>query len=214
MNKLKEMMMEIKNQSKFPKIIWLIIAAVIIANLYFSSKNIAIFSWNELINNTIQTVAIITLVFITQFYAKQTQALVNQEKISLEEEKKKRYADFGEKRIDDFYNPLLVELGKLRGILDGPSINTSEVRQHKMQILEIGFKNVHMGSAKCGELRKNLDDELEDVLKKGRFRNEEREKIKEDINELAKYICDESELIGDKIKDIYGYFAYENEEEL
>ena len=44
----------------------------------------------ETINNIIQAIAIITLVFVTWVYAKRTKDLVEQEKISLEEQKKEK----------------------------------------------------------------------------------------------------------------------------
>ncbi len=62
------------------------------------------------VNNILHVIALITLVFVTWNYAKQTQNLVAQEKISQEEEKKKRYAEFGEKRIEKFLIPLLEKL--------------------------------------------------------------------------------------------------------
>jgi len=201
-------------ENKTLVIVWIIsIVIIIVSMVVFSSKDIVIYSMSLLLSNIIQSIAVITLVLITWFYATQTQKLVEQEKISLEEEKKKRYAYFGEKRIEDFYNPLLVELGKLQGVLEGPSIDTSKVRRYKMQILEIGFKNIHMGSTKCGELLGKLDDELEEALEKGTFRHEERTKIKEEIKKAAKLICNETEKIGNKIKDISGYFNYETEDE-
>jgi len=75
-------------------------------------------------SSIIQSIAIITLVFVTWFYAKQTQGLVEQEKaslkqqraflkqqkLSLDEEKNKRVAEFGEKRIENFLIPILEKL--------------------------------------------------------------------------------------------------------
>jgi len=56
-----------------------------------------IIHWQNLdINDKVQAWAIITLVFITLYYAIQTQKLVEQERISLEEEIKIRIANFGE----------------------------------------------------------------------------------------------------------------------
>jgi hypothetical protein len=58
-------------------------------------------------NNIIQAIAITTLVFVTIYYARQTWALV-------EEGKKKRDANFWERRINEFYEPFIVKLNELK----------------------------------------------------------------------------------------------------
>ena len=58
------------------------------------------------IDQMIQAEAIVTLVFVTIFYAIQTQNLVK-------EEKKKRGAEFGRIRIEDFLHVLKVELNHM-----------------------------------------------------------------------------------------------------
>ena len=59
------------------------------------------------IDEMVQAETIITLVFVTIFYAIQTQKLVRQEKISLEEQKKKNLANFweGRRRSDNRLDP-------------------------------------------------------------------------------------------------------------
>ncbi|MBE3143931.1 MAG: hypothetical protein IMZ61_08410 [Planctomycetes bacterium] len=66
------------------------------------------------LGDRIQAASVITLVFITWFYAIQTQALVKEERRALEEEMKKRQAEYGEKRIKDFLNPLIAMLENFR----------------------------------------------------------------------------------------------------
>ncbi|MGB2764118.1 MAG: hypothetical protein WBC20_06860 [Candidatus Aminicenantaceae bacterium] len=69
------------------------------------------------VGEMIQAEALITLVFVTIFYAKQTQNLVEQEKISLEDQKSKRRADYGEKKLKEFYNPLKYKIHKLKNTI-------------------------------------------------------------------------------------------------
>ena len=58
----------------------------------------------------IQAELIVILICITWYYAIQAQKLVKQQKLSLDEGKNKRVAEFGEKRIEDFLHVLKVEL--------------------------------------------------------------------------------------------------------
>jgi len=78
-------------------------------------------------SNIIQAIALITLVFVTWIYARQTQELVQQEKISLFEETKKRHADFCEKNLQEFYMPLQYRLNNLN-LLFKESSNLSELQ--------------------------------------------------------------------------------------
>ncbi len=70
-------------------------------------------------SNIIQTVAIITLVFITWFYAKQTKKLV-------EEQKLERDLRFNERRLHSFYNPYILSLDELKE-------NLSELDMSKLE---------------------------------------------------------------------------------
>ncbi len=58
------------------------------------------------LSDRIQAASMITLVFITLFYAVQTQALVKEQNRNTVEEKRRRDAGFGEKRIHTFISPL------------------------------------------------------------------------------------------------------------
>ena len=91
------------------------------------------------IDQMIQAEAIVTLVFVTIFYAIQTQKLVKQEKISLEEEKKKRYAEFGEKRIEKFLIPILEKLEILVKSLHKMKFNMQNANE--IRDMEIKFND-------------------------------------------------------------------------
>jgi hypothetical protein len=65
-------------------------------------------------SDRIQAVSVITLVFITWFYAVQTQKLVKEQRLALEEERKKRYAEFGIERMEKFLRPLLQHVEGLK----------------------------------------------------------------------------------------------------
>ena len=73
---------------------------------------VLIFLWPEK-DKSVQAELIVILICITGYYAIQAQKLVKQQKLSLDEEKNKRVAEFGEKRIEDFLHVLKVELNNM-----------------------------------------------------------------------------------------------------
>lgn len=83
----------------------------------------------ETINNIIQAIAIITLIFVTWVYAKRTKDLVDQEKISLEEEKKRRDAEHWEKRINEFFMPFIEKISDIRDGLHKSPIDTKKMNE-------------------------------------------------------------------------------------
>lgn len=70
------------------------------------------------LSERVQAASMITLVFITWYYAVQTQDLVKEEKQALIEETDKRAAEYGEKRITIFLHPFKERLLSLKLGLD------------------------------------------------------------------------------------------------
>ena len=83
-------------------------AAIILAVFIFGNMNMS---------DRIQAASVITLVFITLYYAVQTQLLVREQKNAIEEDRKRRNAEFGMQRIEMFLSPLLQMLEDLSGSL-------------------------------------------------------------------------------------------------
>lgn len=75
---------------------------------------VSIILWNVeaqgKINNMIQAGAIIALVFLTLFYAIQTQELVEKQEKSIKEERKRRDAEFADKKLQEFFTPMIYKL--------------------------------------------------------------------------------------------------------
>lgn len=71
------------------------------------------------VDKIIQSELIVILVIITLFYAIQTQKLVKHEKITLEEERKKKIAMFAENKLHEFYSPFSVNLFLLNKKIEG-----------------------------------------------------------------------------------------------
>jgi len=75
---------------------------------------VSIILWNieaqGKISNMIQAGAIIALVFFTLFYAIQTQRLVEKQEKSIIEERKRRDAEFADRKLQDFFSPMIYKL--------------------------------------------------------------------------------------------------------
>jgi len=103
--------MKNENLYKPLSIRWMILTFVIVGlMLFFSPKDMRIFSMSQLISNIIQSVTVVTLVFVTWFYAKQTQKQARFSKGLLDEQKLKRGLEFNERRLQFFYNPFFEHL--------------------------------------------------------------------------------------------------------
>lgn len=98
-------------ETKWRQIIGLLLWAVIAL--------IILFIGSLRLSDRIQAVSVVTLVFITWFYAVQTQDLVREERRAFDAERDKRVAEYGEKRITHFLVPLR---NKLQQLKDGLSI--------------------------------------------------------------------------------------------
>jgi hypothetical protein len=122
------------------------------------------------LSNRIQGIAIITLVFITWFYAVQTQALVKEERRALEEEKKRRSAEFGERKIMVLLGPLSEKLKDYYYCYTEPFFEEADKPQLRKRLSKAreglhpveGFFRVNMHMA-SDELRIRLEVFFSDV---------------------------------------------------
>lgn len=83
------------------------------------------------LNNWILAYSTITLVFVTLFYAIQTQRQVEQQKKNLEVSIKNRKVDFLERRMNEFYGPFLAKLNDLRTELFNEVQDTNKLNEMK-----------------------------------------------------------------------------------
>ncbi len=169
-------------------------------------------------SNIIQAIAIITLIFVTWFYTKQTQGLVEQQrafleqqKLSLDEEKKKRNADFEEKKLKEFYNPFKYLLFELRSIVENeasPSIPTLELQA---KIAKLGSGYGHMIT---GELEDKAVDLLNHLFEVTNINEEDEEQLEtwrkkalEKIRDVMKQKQKEIDIIRSIINETYELFS-------
>jgi hypothetical protein len=96
---------------------------------------VLVFTRRMSLSNRIQAMSVITLVFITWFYAVQTQRLVKEQRATLEEERKRRNAEFGMQRIQKFLRPLLKRLEDLKDIV-------SLIAKASKNPLQLDFENL------------------------------------------------------------------------
>lgn len=177
-------------------IIWILLILIVSILLIFLKPQ-------ERINNIVQAIAILTLVFVTWFYAKQTQALVEQEKKALEEERGKRYIDFGEKRIAEFYKPFINKLNEMVHLVIKEPIDLERIEKLGYETDDLFMKKGYLSSGKMGmELHK-----FQKILFEAEFAKT-RKSIKKFINaqdEIKEILRNEWFEIEDKIRKFYGY---------
>ena len=168
---------------------------------------VLIFLWPEK-DKIIQSELIVILVCITGYYAIQTQRLVKQEKISLEEEKKKRTADFWRERLTEFHLPLKINLLKLEPAMKFKPFPVDEYIKTLSEIVGLMSKRYI--------LSQELDDSLISFLgafkfheKRLELEEEEKEEIIKKSEELIKKVDIEIRIIEYKINEVYGFYIDE-----
>lgn len=178
---------------------------------------VSLFLWyivpQEKLSNIVQADAIIALVFITLFYARQTQELVNQEKISLKEQRMKMNADFGERKLKEFYMPLKGKLLELEVFIKDIPEFTDVVKHITYGVVELIDKYGYM-------IKKETDDATYELIKilheiKKLSMEEEEIKIWRDAvlvkaNNVEKLNNEEINYIQRKIDEMYKLFADED----
>jgi len=155
------------------------------------------------IDQMIQAEAIVTLVFVTIFYAIQTQKLVKQEKISLDEEKKRRTVDFWQSRLTEFFIPLKINLQKLQKVVKFEPFSSDEFSKIISEFIELMSKAYMLSS----EMNNALISFTSMFKFQRRDKVEEGEKyaIIEQSVELLKKVNIEIRIFEYKINEIYGF---------
>jgi len=174
----------------------------------------------------IQAALMVLLIVITGFYAYQTQRLVKEERRALEEERMKRYAEFGEKRIQKFLRPLLQ---KLEGLNDSLSVITESGSRPLINKFE---NSLYIFKARLDQIDELFSEHLfmaDPILRYGilslikttrktipTIENQAemyvipwKEKIEKDISELMSAVNIEISKICQHIRKTYGYFSHE-----
>jgi len=191
---------EIEGLNKMKKerifIFWLLAIIIALVLLVFLKPQ-------ETISNIIQAIAIITLIFVTWVYAKRTKDLVDQEKFSLEEQKKKRIIDFWKKRITEFYKPFIDKLDKLKITMNKRSIDGKKVIDEIDDLRDFFKEKKYMISILKSNEIELLQDAFWDALLSGRDESMEFYKLKE--NEIRKIIQNDWDDIDKSIRKFYGY---------
>lgn len=123
---------------------WGIILGIV---LLFSGCFI-IYKQTELqISDKIQAWCILTLVFITGFYAVQTQKLVEQQKNFLNEELIRRSIEFREKRFRELYSPLGTLTAELSRALEHEPNSVGKIESLISETINLVYKYYYMLSS-------------------------------------------------------------------
>jgi hypothetical protein len=170
------------------------------------------------LGDRIQAASMITLVFITLFYAVQTQALVKEERRALEEGKKKRSADFGERKMIVLLGPLSDKLKVFTYNFRLFFEETDKMRFHELSvearkelrtIEEFYRANMHMASDKLrGELQTFLNETQITLWRSAAWIDEEKistlQGMQSGLHSLIRTIELEIEKITAHLQSTYG----------
>lgn len=164
------------------------------------------------VGEMIQAEAIITLVFVTIFYAKQTKDLVRQEQLSLKEEKKKIAAGFWEGRLKEFYLPLNFIILKLQAAIKVKPIPFDEITKITEEVIKLLNKGylitVEFSKSQAPFLKQFTDfsKSLLIFIVKGSVPEESWiNETFEKSEDLRKIIEKEKKIIEYKINEVYGF---------
>jgi hypothetical protein len=209
----------LESSRRWIKLRWKIIVSLI---LWVGSVLTVSIAGTIHLSDRIQAASMITLVFITWFYAVQTQALVKEQRRSLEEEKKKRVADFGEKRISELLVPLNVQLGAFQyrtlqyfEEMDNRSFDeyVSDANKHLGLIARIFHDKTHLANNELIFRMKGLllDSQME-LWGASKWTEDEKKKyrtwIGNEITFLIHRIEEEIEQVSKHIQDTYSGFTH------
>ena len=176
----------------------------ILIGFFWISATFIIFKLTEIkISDKIQAWAVVTLAVITGIYAYQTFKLVQQEKIALDEEKKRRTVDFWQSRLTEFFIPLKINLQKLQKVVKLEPFSSDEFSKTISAFIELMSKAYMLSP----ELNNSLISFLNMFKFQKREKVEEGEKyaIIEQSEELLKKVNIEIRIFEYKINEIYGF---------
>lgn len=187
---------------------------------------IVFFVGNIRLSDRIQAASMITLVFITLFYAVQTQALVREEQRALEEERDKRIAEYGEKRITLFLTPLKNKLNQLKDDLsiiartipnepiiskwDDVVLQVKSVAYNptKQFFLENAYMSNDILTKKMLQFFNQIDDSWPTLdHQDDAYVIPWKEKMEKAITEIGSLVGVEIQIISTHIKRTYGFYV-------
>ncbi len=192
----------------FMKKVWL---GTIGIALWLSACFIIYKQTDLLISDKIQALAIVTLIFVTIFYAIQTQRLVKQEKISLEEQKKKNHADFWERKLKEYFLPVRIALMDFIGLLSIKALPSDEIKKEVLKISDLFAKAIMMSKETMDSLNSLMDEFLNFKHLKEKGISEEKwiDDTRKKIMDLIKQNEVEIVMVEGKIREVYSFYIDE-----
>jgi hypothetical protein len=174
----------------------------------------------------VQAALMVLLIIITGFYAFQTHRLVKEQRRALEEERKKRYAEFGMQRMQKFLRPLLQHA-------EGLKDSVSQIAEASKRPLEINYESaLGIFQARLNETKEFFIEYLfmtDPILRYGYLKiakmtmpksierqsekkiTQWKEKIDEYIGELETVVNNKISGICQNIRKTYGFFSRDTE---
>lgn len=184
----------------FIKKVWLGTVGVA---LWLSASFIIYKQTDLLISDKIQAWAIVTLVFVTLYYARQTHNLVK-------EEKKRGQAECGERYIQNFYNPLKIKLRDLELILEQPDASVDSIIELRHEIVDLVSRYIYVITGETDMSLRKLIKNLNRIMSSNQQEkklNELRQEIKEGLYEAVNNIIYEAVIAGVAIREAHENFV-------
>lgn len=199
------------NKGELQKIVFIIGLLLFLFVCYIICKQ------NISTSDKIQAGAIIGLVFITLFYAWQTQQLVQYQKVLLLDEQKKRMADFWLKRLNEYYLPFRLNLLKVQATLKFKPLPIEELSEVLLTYVEKISTNEYMVSKdvsnSTSEWLKNVI-EIQAALGIEDIKESKIGEICSSAQKVLNLLDEEVRFVQDLLVDMYGFFTIEDQEGL
>ena len=185
--------------------------------LLLISATFIIFGLKEInISDKIQAWAIVTLILITAIYSYQTYRLVKQQEKALDEEKRKRIADFAIKGIKEFYSPLLKMIEGLHASLKTDVIPIESTKKIIKKIILLCHDYLYMMDENDAiiDFTKTLMDFGIVILEQKQKLQDWRSKVLDGEKEIINQMSVKIVFFREKIIETYGYSNKEMMDEL
>lgn len=173
---------------------------IIIGVIWIAFSSVALILLCPKTYEQIQAEALITLVFVTIFYAKQTKGLVKEQKLE-------RDLRFNERRLQSFYNPFIEHLYEVFDVFE--KIKIREIRDIlETPRKEICWPHYFMLQNETREMVSNFFKELiEKAMDEGTdlAKEDAGSELRKSFNKMRKKLEEEREKIENYISDNYPF---------
>jgi hypothetical protein len=170
----------------------------------FSNLIIAIlficFGKDQRVGPGVMAFSTITLVFITWFYAKQTERLVEEQRNTLKETTEKRKIDFTERKLHEFYAPATFALAAIS--LEFESAHIEGLKNSFCRLMDLYSRFSYFASKEIRDIIREFIDKFKPYIDKGDL-DKLRKGFPPIVDKLGLFLQAEYLILENKITDFY-----------